>query len=139
MTFNNFKDLDLMLVLCTLQIFRDLEKACRKDCILSSNTSTIDIKLVGGQTKALDRIVGAHFFSPAHIMPLLEIVRTDQSSPQVIPVASSSVILMLLGCYNMNFQSVCMGSALDDWSFLIWTMFVSCPGWGSSALRPILS
>ncbi len=66
-----------------LQIFKDLEKACSKDCILSSNTSTIDITLVGAQTHALDRLVGAHFFSPAHIMPLLEIVRTPKSSPQV--------------------------------------------------------
>ena len=36
-----------------------------------------------------DRIVGAHFFSPAHIMPLLEIVRTDETSPQVSRTARS--------------------------------------------------
>ena len=101
-----------MLVLCKTQIFRDLEKACRKDCILSSNTSTIDIKLVGGQTKALDRIVGAHFFSPAHIMPLLEIVRTDQSSPQVnlLPIFSSQFLLLRCTFCIMNLQSRFMGS-----------------------------
>ena len=65
------------------RIFADLEKACRPDCILSSNTSTIDISVIGQKTRAADRIVGAHFFSPAHIMPLLEIVRTDKTSPQV--------------------------------------------------------
>ena len=65
------------------RIFADLEKACRPDCILSSNTSTIDISLIGAKTRAAERIVGAHFFSPAHIMPLLEIVRTDKTSPQV--------------------------------------------------------
>lgn len=65
------------------RIFADLEKACRPDCILSTNTSTIDISLIGAKTRAADRIVGAHFFSPAHIMPLLEIVRTDKTSPQV--------------------------------------------------------
>lgn len=67
------------------RIFADLEKACRPDCILSSNTSTIDISVIGQKTRAADRIVGAHFFSPAHIMPLLEIVRTDKTSPQVWP------------------------------------------------------
>lgn len=61
----------------------DLEAACRPDCILASNTSTIDISLIGQKTSAQDRIVGAHFFSPAHIMPLLEIVRTDRTSSQV--------------------------------------------------------
>ena len=38
---------------------------------------------VGAKTGVADRIVGAHFFSPAHIMPLLEIVRTDKTSKQV--------------------------------------------------------
>ena len=65
------------------RIFADLEKACRPDCILSSNTSTIDINLIGEKTRAAARIVGNHFFSPAHIMPLLEIVRTEKTSAQV--------------------------------------------------------
>lgn len=79
------------------QIFADLEKACRPDCILSSNTSTIDISLIGKKTKAAERIIGAHFFSPAHIMPLLEIVRTTETSSQVsrrAAVASLSPQLM---------------------------------------------
>ncbi|KAL4446209.1 hypothetical protein ABPG77_003016 [Micractinium sp. CCAP 211/92] len=66
------------------EIFADLERACRKDAILSTNTSTINIELVGAKTSCPDRIVGAHFFSPAHVMPLLEIVRTDRTSKQVI-------------------------------------------------------
>lgn len=61
----------------------DLEKSCRPDCILSTNTSTIDISLVGAKTSAHKRVVGAHFFSPAHVMPLLEIVKTDKTSKQV--------------------------------------------------------
>ncbi|TYH50468.1 hypothetical protein ES332_D10G208300v1 [Gossypium tomentosum] len=66
------------------QIFADLEKFCSPHCILASNTSTIDLNLIGERTKSQDRIVGAHFFSPAHVMPLLEIVRTRQTSPQII-------------------------------------------------------
>ena len=46
---------------------------------------------VGGKTSAADRIVGAHFFSPAHIMPLLEIVRTDKTSKQVCAAVSWSM------------------------------------------------
>lgn len=66
------------------KIFADLEKVCKPDCILSTNTSTIDINLVGAKTRAQSRLIGAHFFSPAHIMPLLEIVRTEHTSKQVI-------------------------------------------------------
>ena len=44
------------------QIFADLEKYCPPHCILGSNTSTIDLDLIGEKTKSQDRIIGAHFF-----------------------------------------------------------------------------
>lgn len=65
-------------------IFSEIEKACPPHCILATNTSTIDLNIVGENTSSQDRIVGAHFFSPAHVMPLLEIVRTEKTSAQVI-------------------------------------------------------
>lgn len=66
------------------QVFADLEKASRPDCVLASNTSTIDLELIGKPTKAQARILGTHFFSPAHVMPLVEIVRTSSTSPEVL-------------------------------------------------------
>ncbi|KAF7837805.1 Glyoxysomal fatty acid beta-oxidation multifunctional protein MFP-a [Senna tora] len=88
--YESFRDVDLVIeavienVSLKQQIFVDLEKYCPPHCILASNTSTIDLNLIGEKTRSQDRIVGAHFFSPAHIMPLLEIVRTKQTSPQII-------------------------------------------------------
>ncbi|KAL3690855.1 hypothetical protein R1sor_004506 [Riccia sorocarpa] len=88
--YNDFKNVDVVIeavienIGLKQQIFADLEKACSPTCVLSTNTSTIDLNLVGEKTKSQDRLIGAHFFSPAHIMPLLEIVRTDKTSPQVI-------------------------------------------------------
>ncbi|KAI9122870.1 hypothetical protein K1719_005759 [Acacia pycnantha] len=88
--YESFRDVDLVIeavienVSLKQQIFADLEKYCAPHCILASNTSTIDLNLIGEKTRSQDRIVGAHFFSPAHVMPLLEIVRTKQTSPQVI-------------------------------------------------------
>ncbi|XP_021741203.1 peroxisomal fatty acid beta-oxidation multifunctional protein MFP2-like [Chenopodium quinoa] len=88
--YDNFRDVDIVIeavienVSLKQQIFADLEKYCPPHCILASNTSTIDLNLIGEKTWSQDRIVGAHFFSPAHIMPLLEIVRTQKTSPQVI-------------------------------------------------------
>ncbi|XP_020114003.1 glyoxysomal fatty acid beta-oxidation multifunctional protein MFP-a-like [Ananas comosus] len=88
--YDRFKEVELVIeavienVSLKQQIFADLEKYCSPHCILATNTSTIDLNLIGERTKSQDRIVGAHFFSPAHIMPLLEIVRTQRTSPQVV-------------------------------------------------------
>jgi enoyl-CoA hydratase/3-hydroxyacyl-CoA dehydrogenase len=88
--YERFKDVDLVIeavienVKLKQQIFSDLEKYCPSHCVLATNTSTIDLNLIGEKTRSKDRIVGAHFFSPAHVMPLLEIVRTQHTSPQVV-------------------------------------------------------
>lgn len=88
--YESFRDVDMVIeavienVALKQQIFSDLEKFCPPHCILGSNTSTIDLELIGEKTRSQDRIIGAHFFSPAHVMPLLEIVRTKKTSPQVI-------------------------------------------------------
>ncbi|KAL8196130.1 hypothetical protein R6Q57_025130 [Mikania cordata] len=88
--YESFRDVDMVIeavienVSLKQQIFSDLEKYCSPNCILASNTSTIDLNLIGEKTKSHDRIIGAHFFSPAHVMPLLEIVRTSKTSPQTV-------------------------------------------------------
>jgi enoyl-CoA hydratase/3-hydroxyacyl-CoA dehydrogenase len=88
--YSDFKDIDMVIeaviekIPLKQSIFADIEKICPKHCILATNTSTIDLNVVGEKTNSQDRIIGAHFFSPAHIMPLLEIVRTEKTSPQAI-------------------------------------------------------
>ncbi|KAI9119211.1 hypothetical protein K1719_009886 [Acacia pycnantha] len=88
--YSEFTDVDIVIeavienVSLKQNIFKDLENICPPHCILATNTSTIDLNIVGEKTSSQDRIVGAHFFSPAHIMPLLEIVRTGKTSPQVV-------------------------------------------------------
>uniref|UniRef100_A0A0D6QWP2 3-hydroxyacyl-CoA dehydrogenase n=1 Tax=Araucaria cunninghamii TaxID=56994 RepID=A0A0D6QWP2_ARACU len=90
LSYENFRDVDMVIeavienVNLKQQIFSDLERNCPQHCVLATNTSTIDLNLIGQKTNSQDRVVGAHFFSPAHIMPLLEIVRTEKTSPQVI-------------------------------------------------------
>lgn len=65
-------------------IFADLERVCSPTCILSTNTSTIDITKVAAHVGCPERVLGAHFFSPAHVMQLFEIVRTPATSAQAI-------------------------------------------------------
>ncbi|KAL0891210.1 hypothetical protein Bca101_015193 [Brassica carinata] len=88
--YTEFKDVDMVIeavienIELKQKIFKEIEEVCPPHCILASNTSTIDLNVIGEKTNSKDRIVGAHFFSPAHIMTLLEIVRTENTSPQVI-------------------------------------------------------
>ncbi|KAL0453033.1 UNVERIFIED_CONTAM: Glyoxysomal fatty acid beta-oxidation multifunctional protein MFP-a [Sesamum latifolium] len=66
------------------EIFSDLEKCCPLHCIFTSNISTFSVKLVGERTKSQHRIAGIHFFCLSPVMPLMEIVHTESTSPQVI-------------------------------------------------------
>ncbi|MCH8333196.1 enoyl-CoA hydratase/isomerase family protein [Candidatus Sumerlaeota bacterium] len=66
------------------EIFAKLDEVCRPDAIMASNTSSLDIDEIASATSRPDRVIGHHFFSPANVMRLLEIVRGKQSSKEVI-------------------------------------------------------
>lgn len=65
-------------------IFRDLDRIAKPGAILASNTSYLDINILARETKRPGDVIGMHFFSPAHIMKLLEVVRTDSVSDDVL-------------------------------------------------------
>ncbi len=66
------------------QVFAELDRAVKPEAILASNTSTLDIDEIAAATSRPDRVIGHHFFSPAHVMRLLEIVRGRSTAPEVI-------------------------------------------------------
>ena len=66
------------------EVFSQLDRACKPGAILASNTSTLDIDEIASATSRPDAVIGTHFFSPANIMRLLEIVRGKASSKEVI-------------------------------------------------------
>ncbi len=61
-------------------VFSSLENIVSPDCILASNTSSLSIASIGSSLKKSDRIIGIHFFNPATIMPLVEIIPSVQTS-----------------------------------------------------------
>ena len=65
-------------------IFRDLDRLAKPGAILATNTSYLDINILADETKRPGDVIGMHFFSPAHIMKLLEIIRTDSVSDEVV-------------------------------------------------------
>ncbi|HEY1868635.1 MAG TPA: 3-hydroxyacyl-CoA dehydrogenase NAD-binding domain-containing protein, partial [Candidatus Cybelea sp.] len=69
------------------EVFRKLDSIAKPQAILASNTSTLDIDALARETKRPERVLGLHFFVPANIMPLLEIVRGSETSPQTIAMA----------------------------------------------------
>jgi len=69
------------------KIFRELDALLKPEAILASNTSALDIDAIAAVTRRPQQVLGLHFFSPAHIMKLLEIVRGAQTAPAVLEAA----------------------------------------------------
>ena len=66
------------------EVFRRLDAVARADAILATNTSTLDVDAIAGATGRPDSVVGLHFFSPANVMRLLEVVRAPRTSPATL-------------------------------------------------------
>jgi 3-hydroxyacyl-CoA dehydrogenase len=77
-----FEDIDVK-----KNVFAELDAVCKPAAILASNTSTLDIDAMAAMTKRPGKFVGLHFFVPANIMKLLEIVRGSATSPETMATA----------------------------------------------------
>jgi 3-hydroxyacyl-CoA dehydrogenase len=74
-----FEDMDVK-----KQVFAELDRVTKPEAILASNTSYLDINEIGASTQDPSRVFGLHFFSPAHIMKLLELIVTEAAAPDVL-------------------------------------------------------
>ena len=66
------------------QVFRTLDEVCKPGAILASNTSTLDVDQIAAVTRRPQDVIGLHFFSPANVMRLLEVVRGKLTAPEVL-------------------------------------------------------
>lgn len=69
------------------EVFQQLDKVCKKDALLFTNTSGLNIDEIASATSRPENVLGAHFFSPANVMRLLENVKGSKSSPEAISTA----------------------------------------------------
>jgi 3-hydroxyacyl-CoA dehydrogenase/enoyl-CoA hydratase/3-hydroxybutyryl-CoA epimerase len=68
-------------------VLREVEESARPNVIFASNTSSIPIGQIASASRRPENVVGMHYFSPAHKMPLLEVVRADKTDPAVVATA----------------------------------------------------
>ena len=90
LSFDGFKDADMVIeavfegMALKKQVFAELDRVCKPGAILASNSSTLNIDEIASATSRPESVIGTHFFSPANVMRLLEIVRGKATSKDVI-------------------------------------------------------
>lgn len=87
------EDLDLKQAL-----FREISKHAPPQAILGTNTSSLPVSRIAEAATHPDRVIGMHFFNPVHLMPLLEIVRGDQTSEQTVATVQALGVQMGKTC-----------------------------------------
>jgi 3-hydroxyacyl-CoA dehydrogenase len=93
LTYEGFDDADLIIeaafesMALKREIFGAINKIAKPDCVLATNTSTLDIDQIAASTSRPEMVVGLHFFSPANVMRLVEIVRGAATSKEVLATA----------------------------------------------------
>lgn len=65
-------------------LFRDIEPMVKPDCILATNTSVMSITQIASKTAKKDRVIGTHFWNPPYLIPLVEVVKGDETSMEVM-------------------------------------------------------
>ena len=66
------------------EVFQKLDAVCKPGAILATNTSYLDVNEIGAMTSRPQDVIGLHFFSPAHVMKLLEVVVADKTAPSAV-------------------------------------------------------
>jgi 3-hydroxyacyl-CoA dehydrogenase len=90
LTYDGFRDADIIVeavfeeMKLKKQIFTEIDAIAKPDAILATNTSTLNINEIASATRRPEMVIGHHFFSPANVMRLLEIVRGKETSKSVV-------------------------------------------------------
>ena len=94
LTFDGFDQADIIVeavfenLAVKQEVFREIDRIAKPDCLLATNTSSLDIDQIAGATTRPEMVIGLHFFSPANIMRLIEIVRGGATRAEVTATAA---------------------------------------------------
>ena len=93
LTYDGFSDVDIVIeavpevMKIKQQVYKELDQVCQPEAILASNTSALSITEMGAATNRPHKVIGMHFFNPAHVMKLVEIIpgaQTDQDTTDTV-------------------------------------------------------
>jgi 3-hydroxyacyl-CoA dehydrogenase len=90
LTYDGFDDVDIVIegvpekMAIKKQVFAELDEICHPEAIFVSNTSALSIAAMGAATRRAEQVAGMHFFSPAHIMKLVEVVHSPTTSQETV-------------------------------------------------------
>jgi len=90
LSYDEFADVDIVIeavpedMKIKQQVFAELDKVCPTETIFASNTSALSIQEMGSATKRPHKVIGLHFFSPAHLMKLVEVVHSPDTGQETI-------------------------------------------------------
>ena len=109
--YDDLKDADLVIeavfedMAVKEQVFKTLDEVMKPGAILASNTSTLDLNKIASFTKRPEDVIGMHFFSPANVMKLLEVIRGEKTAKDVLAT------VMALG---KKIKKTCVVSGVTD-------------------------
>ena len=89
----DFKDCDLIIeavfeeIQIKKEVLKNLDHVCLKETVFASNTSSLSITEMSTSTSRPERVIGLHFFNPVQVMPLVEVVKTISTSPEILNIA----------------------------------------------------
>ena len=117
------------------EVFAKLDAVARRGAVLATNTSTLDIETIANATSRPEDVIGMHFFSPANVMPLLEVVRTARTSPAAIktvmelakPLRKTPVLAKV--CYGFIGNRMMEGYAREAQRMVLEGAYAAAGGW----------
>jgi len=104
-------------------VFEQLDGVCPPETILCTNTSVMSIAEIGARTRHKERVVGTHFWNPPYLIPLVEVVRTEQVDPEV--VERTMAILRAAGKHPIDCKKDVPGFVANRLQHALWREAIS--------------
>jgi 3-hydroxybutyryl-CoA dehydrogenase len=105
------------------KVFQELDSFCRRDTILATNTSVISITEIASKAEFRDRIVGTHFWNPPYLIPLVEVVRGEDTSEKTMDQTFS--LLQAVGKHPVRVNKDVPGFVANRLQHALWREAIS--------------